>query len=156
MAGRHSLHADIDLEEAAGGGRVLPRGLVEIDSRGGDVEAVELGSAEGAARDLRDRHLDDAVDLAVRREAGEPPAVPVRNPEAAFGVAGHAVGIAVAFGNGGEDALAGELAVVRQVEDVDRALEGVAVVEPRSEEHTSELQSLMRSSYAVFCLKKKK
>src|SRR3546814_2408866 len=27
---------------------------------------------------------------------------------------------------------------------------------PRSEEHTSELQSLMRSSYAVFCLKKKK
>src|SRR3546814_7261429 len=27
---------------------------------------------------------------------------------------------------------------------------------PRSEEHTSELQSLMRSSYAVVCLKKKK
>src|SRR3546814_4378774 len=35
-----------------------------------------------------------------------------------------------------------------------------AVVEPligaRSEEHTSELQSLMRTSYAVFCLIKKK
>src|SRR3546814_2326554 len=29
-------------------------------------------------------------------------------------------------------------------------------MEPRSEEHTSELQSLMRISYAVFCLKKKK
>src|SRR3546814_2664761 len=29
-------------------------------------------------------------------------------------------------------------------------------IAPRSEEHTSELQSLMRSSYAVFCLKKKK
>src|SRR3546814_1781281 len=28
--------------------------------------------------------------------------------------------------------------------------------EIRSEEHTSEIQSLMRSSYAVFCLKKKK
>src|SRR3546814_6323047 len=28
-------------------------------------------------------------------------------------------------------------------------------VVPRSEEHTSELQSLMRNSYAVFCLKKK-
>src|SRR3546814_6848964 len=27
---------------------------------------------------------------------------------------------------------------------------------PRSEEHTSELQSLMRTSYAVFCLKTKK
>src|SRR3546814_3991417 len=30
------------------------------------------------------------------------------------------------------------------------------VVRGRSEEHTSELQSLMRISYAVFCLKKKK
>src|SRR3546814_5601806 len=30
------------------------------------------------------------------------------------------------------------------------------VAAARSEEHTSELQSLMRSSYAVFCLKKKK
>src|SRR3546814_1159121 len=29
-------------------------------------------------------------------------------------------------------------------------------IRPRSEEHTSELQSLMRISYAVFCLKKKK
>src|SRR3546814_3505562 len=29
-------------------------------------------------------------------------------------------------------------------------------LEGRSEEHTSELQSLMRISYAVFCLKKKK
>src|SRR3546814_10818436 len=29
-------------------------------------------------------------------------------------------------------------------------------VHERSEEHTSELQSLMRISYAVFCLKKKK
>src|SRR3546814_3029755 len=30
-----------------------------------------------------------------------------------------------------------------------------ALWRPRSEEHTSELQSLMRISYAVFCLKKK-
>src|SRR3546814_5099467 len=30
------------------------------------------------------------------------------------------------------------------------------IVTERSEEHTSELQSLMRNSYAVFCLKKKK
>src|SRR3546814_9842210 len=35
----------------------------------------------------------------------------------------------------------------------DRAPDVVAV--HRSEEHTSELQSLMRISYAVFCLKKK-
>src|SRR3546814_7880465 len=34
--------------------------------------------------------------------------------------------------------------------------ESAGVLPPRSEEHTSELQSLMRISYAVFCLKKKK
>src|SRR3546814_7190665 len=33
---------------------------------------------------------------------------------------------------------------------------GCARILPRSEEHTSELQSLMRISYAVFCLKKQK
>src|SRR3546814_2746291 len=35
--------------------------------------------------------------------------------------------------------------------DIDKPVEAV-----RSEEHTSELQSLVRISYAVFCLKKKK
>src|SRR3546814_1013777 len=39
----------------------------------------------------------------------------------------------------------------------DRFLKGLGsnVLTLRSEEHTSELQSLMRNSYAVFCLKKK-
>src|SRR3546814_8951795 len=36
----------------------------------------------------------------------------------------------------------------------ERCVMGIAA-QPRSEEHTSELQSLMRISYAVFCLKKK-
>src|SRR3546814_7627845 len=40
--------------------------------------------------------------------------------------------------------------VVDNVEDI------LPRIEARSEEHTSELQSLMRISYAVFCLKKKK
>src|SRR3546814_1634835 len=37
-----------------------------------------------------------------------------------------------------------------------RAISGLGLKPFRSEEHTSELQSLMRISYAVFCLKKKK
>src|SRR3546814_7529943 len=37
--------------------------------------------------------------------------------------------------------------------DVDHR--GLQLLDERSEEHTSELQSLMRISYAVFCLKKK-
>src|SRR3546814_8869066 len=49
-----------------------------------------------------------------------------------------------------------------QPDFVDRFLHIPAPIAPRpinpkrSEEHTSELQSLMRNSYAVFCLKKKK
>src|SRR3546814_5399175 len=54
------------------------------------------------------------------------------------------------------DALARHVEPVVQVLVVgDQFLDlGVGLV--RSEEHTSELQSLMRISYAVFCLKKKK
>src|SRR3546814_2580472 len=40
--------------------------------------------------------------------------------------------------------------------DGDRVISACAKLTDRSEEHTSELQSLMRISYAVFCLKQKK
>src|SRR3546814_9230282 len=39
--------------------------------------------------------------------------------------------------------------------DGDKRISRVELGEGRSEEHTSELQSLMRIPYAVFCLKKK-
>src|SRR3546814_4007469 len=42
------------------------------------------------------------------------------------------------------------------VDDDGLDAEVAAGAQDRSEEHTSELQSLMRTSYAVFCLKKKK
>src|SRR3546814_3152587 len=41
--------------------------------------------------------------------------------------------------------------IALRMEEVDRIMAGTS---SRSEEHTSELQSLMRISYAVFCLKK--
>src|SRR3546814_1222124 len=44
-------------------------------------------------------------------------------------------------------------AVTRTIRDLRRRTTNTMRV--RSEEHTSELQSLMRNSYAVFCLKKK-
>src|SRR3546814_5335634 len=40
--------------------------------------------------------------------------------------------------------------------EAEKTQQGVAGKRQRSEEHTSELQSLMRISYAVFCLKKKR
>src|SRR3546814_8925351 len=43
-----------------------------------------------------------------------------------------------------------------RIEAVEVKIVKLAIAEERSEEHTSELQSLMRISYAVFCLKKKK
>src|SRR3546814_4460200 len=46
--------------------------------------------------------------------------------------------------------------MARTVEDVALMLDAMVGEQARSEEHTSELQSLMRISYAVFCLKKKK
>src|SRR3546814_5570711 len=51
--------------------------------------------------------------------------------------------------------------VVDRFGRIDGAVNSAGVLGPRlalarSEEHTSELQSLMRISYAVFCLKKKK
>src|SRR3546814_8550516 len=42
------------------------------------------------------------------------------------------------------------------VSDLQRMMSDKLTTQSRSEEHTSELQSLMRHSYAVFCLKKKK
>src|SRR3546814_6384415 len=61
------------------------------------------------------------------------------------------------------DRLAPVQSAARDHRVLDVIFEGVARVEHRgnpalrrSEEHTSELQSLMRISYAVFCLKKKK
>src|SRR3546814_7341010 len=48
------------------------------------------------------------------------------------------------------------LTKVAQMKPIEYHSENVSIeVRPRSEEHTSELQSLMRNSYGVFCLKKK-
>src|SRR3546814_9722441 len=51
----------------------------------------------------------------------------------------------------------GGLACIRPADDGEfqRPVGAVFPLDVRSEEHTSELQSLMRISYAVFCLKKK-
>src|SRR3546814_1272820 len=56
---------------------------------------------------------------------------------------------------GVEDAIFGTVAVAFIVPQHAR-VEGEALGLFRSEEHTSELQSLMRTSYAVFCLTQKK
>src|SRR3546814_5536160 len=54
-----------------------------------------------------------------------------------------------------EAGVAGEIIRRAARRYVDRAAGRIAPIKRRSEEHTSELQSLMRNSYAVFCLKNK-
>src|SRR3546814_5664705 len=58
-----------------------------------------------------------------------------------FGGTGQVIGVLTLYFDRPRDADPGEIAVAQSC--------------LRSEEHTSELQSLMRISYAVFCLKKK-
>src|SRR3546814_9088348 len=73
---------------------------------------------------------------------------------------------AVAAARAGADVIAPSAAMDGQVQAIRKALDEAGFSQTaimaystkfaRSEEHTSELQSLMRISYAVFCLKKKK
>src|SRR3546814_8591934 len=79
-----------------------------------------------------------------------------------FGVEGDAVGKPLAeVGNAAWDdeetlrRLGDVMARDRELWDFERRQETADGNERRSEDHTSELQSLMRISYAVFCLQKK-
>src|SRR3546814_1629077 len=78
-----------------------------------------------------------------RKRQRNGPQVEIEQP-----VAGPRLVVVVALGLRVRDQL--DLACVEP-----EALVHAAQLRLRSEEHTSELQSLMRSSYAVFCLKKK-
>src|SRR3546814_2795198 len=101
--------------------------------RRADPEAVHV------ALDRRDRQADAAGEEAGAAQllGGVLPAAPGGRLDGELVRAGEALLL-------GED---------RQALGVERGGKGLG---DRSEEHTSELQSLMRISYAVFCLKKKK
>src|SRR3546814_7444516 len=80
----------------------------------------------------------------------------------AAGEAGHGIGRMLLAGLIERCAARGLRQMVAIIGDTDNrasiglhTAQGFRVVGTRSEEHTSELQSLMRISYAVFCLKKK-
>src|SRR3546814_8199834 len=118
------------------------------DLPAGDAVVAVLGSAfddvlhqQPPARAQRGQFLGK-LDLALDRLfAGNPALAP-----------GHRIGDAAAAPqHGGADAAVGDAPGIERRGQVQRQR-----VAARSEEHTSELQSLMRISYAVFCLKKKR
>src|SRR3546814_5320424 len=109
------------------------------------LDILVVGPA-GVVDATANHHLHALVDilldgLADAVEAGD--AVPLGIFEAAVVVVLEDLAVAVTLGARGCEAEIGDLGAARR---------GAAF---RSEEHTSELQSLMRISYAVFCLKKK-
>src|SRR3546814_4311132 len=133
----------------------LQRGLLE--RRIPDRQRVEVGLDAPA---LAVRRLHRAMPARRQAELLQHLAVELQGDRLLARQPAHRLGV-------GEIALVGELEVelvgrqrVRpEAAVLDVALELVRVRlagAVRSEEHTSELQSLMRISYAVFCLKKKK
>src|SRR3546814_6724958 len=104
---------------------------------GGDgVLGPEAGRDADRHRLLADRQVDEARHLAVGEQRLQP-LLGTADHQHAFVKHQQAVGAVVARdgSHGGSSGTGGSM---------------------RSEEHTSELQSLMRNSYAVFCLNKKK
>src|SRR3546814_3543593 len=99
-----------------------------------EVAGRAVGGLPGEPR--LSQHGGQAVRLLARRDIGERP-----------------VGIAERCGKPEAERIG------QRTADLGLCARGIPAAiarEHRSEEHTSELQSLMRISYAVFCLKKKK
>src|SRR3546814_10756014 len=92
-----------------------------------------------------DTHVDRIADIALEPPEDDPPSRP-RTGKPAFTSAARAISKARALETS-------RWASTASVIWVSTRSTGFSVI--RSEEHTSELQSLMRISYAVFCLKKK-
>src|SRR3546814_6419427 len=96
--------------------------------------ALVTGASRGIGRQIAFRLAAEGAHVAVHFGASEDAAATVvRDIKAAGGQA---------------------FAVAADVQDPDNIKSMFAKID-RSEEHTSELQSIMRISYAVFCLKKK-
>src|SRR3546814_4879375 len=111
-----------------------------------DIESMGIGMAEGL-RVQASKATPDAADAVEEALAHASTADIARDLIDHNILAGAEQAIARDFA--AEPALAADLR-----ESVAKVREALGLPE-RSEEHTSELQSLMRISYAVFCLKKK-
>src|SRR3546814_583284 len=139
-------------------------------------DLVDAGDAQGGAEFgvllRRDVDADHAIDAGLGAFGGEPFGAADRHRIGITHQDERRFGVALAEGGGDRENVGGGRAFgeAAQVRGLDRGTIGHRIGEGhakldhigaprdervRSEEHTSELQSLMRISYAVFCLKKK-
>src|SRR3546814_5696978 len=108
---------------------------------------MAMGGGAGAAASARGAPVCSPAERATASRSGLSP-LPWRNEDAVIGGFLRSTGHD-AIDDGATRWGAGAMSLCH------RAVATVSWNKTRSEEHTSELQSLMRSSYAVFCLKKK-
>src|SRR3546814_197889 len=110
----------------------------------------------------RAQHIETVLDQLLPEAAAVPQSLHQAMRYAAIG-GGKRVRAALVYAAGEASVSTGTAASAQEIA-LDHAAAAVELVHayslvhddlPRSEEHTSELQSLMRISYAVFCLKKK-
>src|SRR3546814_4105081 len=118
----------------------------QVDEIAGTMAAVELGRQYALPRVLhRARRAGEREDIGAARDHGAGARLDRRGADTL--VAEPAKQLPEA----------GDVLAVEAAQRLGRHVAaGEAGAAGRSEEHTSELQSLMRISYAVFCLKKKK
>src|SRR3546814_1257315 len=121
---------------------------MRISDWSSDVCSSDLYECQRAILVGHNAHFDlNFLNAAVARVAHK------RNPFHPFSVFDTVTLAGVAYG---QTVLARAVQAAGLEWNSDEAHSAVYDAERRSEEHTSELQSLMRISYAVFCLKKKK
>src|SRR3546814_10039317 len=132
--------------------------FAEVSDVGGGDHGLDVGRQAAATRPevdavVREVHIDAACEqLAEVRPVSEVPgsAVDLVEDDAGGTTAGEATDHAAEYPT---SRLRRCLHLFEPLADSEAVERGVPL--DRSEEHTSELQSLMRISYAVFCLKKK-
>src|SRR3546814_7320735 len=127
---------DVDDDQEAGAAKLERKARLRDEIFGDQTDRRQIGRTEHG--DARQYEIEIGGGVLARADAGNEAVL-------LFEIVGGFFGI--------EDDRDVEEAEEDDARGIERHIERLAV---RSEEHTSELQSLMRISYAVFCLKKKK
>src|SRR3546814_6528527 len=121
------------------------KGWTKVESKGDGVFDIEYSVAGHLSHDLMFPVIEGVptTNIFVRAILREGNQVRINAP-----------GFSVDTGPGPSSGMMGGMAGLAAMRGGDKGLEGLdELPRLRSEEHTSELQSLMRISYAVFCLK---
>src|SRR3546814_5826924 len=126
--------------------------ITELGDAAREVQAVSA-EISGGSVNLAERTESQAASVEQTAASMNELTVTVKQNAESAGFADQLAATAHAAADRGRTAIDAVTQSMTRIETVAGRIGGI--VSLRSEEHTSELQSLMRISYAVFCLKKK-